>query len=68
MRRYDLVPPCGATRALPMTATNTAPAAMRIVVNTAGLLFPLEPDRAAVPHALARLMRGRLQQTPPRRL
>jgi hypothetical protein len=51
-----------------MTATNTAPAAMRIVVNTAGLLFPLEPDRAAVPHALARLMRGRLQQTPLRRL
>jgi hypothetical protein len=56
---------------------------MRIVANTVCLLLPLEPDRAAclreaeaasvrrrqaVPLALARLMRSRLQQTPPGRL
>jgi len=62
------MPPRGATSALPMTATNTAPAATRIVTNTVCLLFPVEPERAAVPLTLARLMRGRLQPTPLRRL
>src|SRR5450759_1349816 len=62
LSRYGLVSPRGATRALPMTATNTAPAAMRIVANTVCLLLPLELGRAAVPLALARLTRSRLQQ------
>jgi len=65
---YGLTSPCGATKALPMTATNTATAAMTIVVNTACLLLPREPDRAAVPLVLARLMRSRLLPAPPRQL
>jgi hypothetical protein len=62
--RYSLMSLRGATSALPMTATSTAPMATRIVVNTVGLLVSVEP----VQLALTRRMPRKLHRTPPRRL
>src|ERR1700677_1766094 len=62
--RYGLMPLRGATSALPMTATSTAPTATRIVVNTVGLLLAVEP----VQLALTRRMPRKLHRPPPRRL
>src|ERR1019366_2891544 len=54
---YGLVPG-GAIRALPMTATNTAPAAMTIVANTVCLLFSLEAGGTCNERRPAGMMRG----------